>query len=153
MQESSFECDSQRGGSLLLLKEIHDYEIKAQLGKFGILDETQKIKELSGGQLKRVALAIALIKPCDLLILDEPTTGLHIDDISRLIKIINKLVDGGNTVVVIEHNLDVIKVADHIIDLGPEGGAGGGTIVVTGTPEKVAKCEKSYTGQFLKSML
>ena len=86
-------------------------------------------------------------------ILDEPTTGLHIADVHKLIDILQRLVDTGNTIIVIEHNLDVIKVADHIIDLGPEGGAGGGTIVVTGTPEKVAKCEKSYTGQFLKSML
>ena len=86
-------------------------------------------------------------------ILDEPTTGLHSHDVARLIDVLQRIVDQEDTIIVIEHNLDVIKVADHIIDLGPEGGAGGGTIVVTGTPEKVAKCEKSYTGQFLKSML
>ena len=87
------------------------------------------------------------------LFIDEPTTGLHSHDVARLIDVLQRIVDQGDTIIVIEHNLDVIKVADHIIDLGPEGGAGGGTIVVTGTPEKVAKCEKSYTGQFLKSML
>ena len=86
-------------------------------------------------------------------ILDEPTTGLHSYDVQRLIDVLQKLVDAGNTVVVIEHNLDVIKTADHIIDLGPEGGDGGGTIVCTGTPEEVAACPKSYTGQYLKRML
>ena len=86
-------------------------------------------------------------------ILDEPTTGLHTHDVAKLITILQRLVAAGNTVVVIEHNLDVIKVADHIIDLGPEGGDGGGTIVATGTPEEVAGCEQSYTGQFLKKML
>jgi len=88
-----------------------------------------------------------------LYILDEPTTGLHIDDISRLIKIIDKLVDGGNTVVVIEHNLDVIKCCDHLIDLGPEGGVGGGTILAECTPEKLIKNNESYTGKFLKKLL
>ena len=88
-----------------------------------------------------------------LYILDEPTTGLHAADIHRLLGILQRLVEGGDTVVVIEHNLDVIKSADHIIDLGPEGGDMGGTIVVQGTPEKVAKSKKSYTGQFLKPLL
>ena len=86
-------------------------------------------------------------------ILDEPTTGLHTADVHKLIEVLQKLVDVGNTVVVIEHNLDVIKTADHIIDLGPEGGDGGGNIVVTGTPEEVAQCAASYTGQYLKRML
>ena len=86
-------------------------------------------------------------------ILDEPTTGLHTADVHKLVKIIQRLTEGGNTVVVIEHNLDVIKRADHIIDLGPDGGNRGGTIVVTGTPEQVAECEESYTGQFLKKLL
>ena len=86
-------------------------------------------------------------------ILDEPTTGLHTADVHKLIEVLQKLVDVGNTVVVIEHNLDVIKTADHIIDLGPEGGDGGGTIVCTGTPEEVAACERSYTGRYLKKML
>ena len=86
-------------------------------------------------------------------ILDEPTTGLHFADVDKLLAVLDKLTDAGNTVVVIEHNLDVIKRADHIIDLGPDGGDRGGTIVATGTPEEVAACETSYTGQFLKKML
>ena len=86
-------------------------------------------------------------------ILDEPTTGLHVDDISRLLKVLNRLVENGDTVVIIEHNLDVIKTADHIIDLGPEGGDGGGTIVATGTPEEIAQNEDSYTGKYLKPVL
>ena len=86
-------------------------------------------------------------------ILDEPTTGLHTDDITRLMKVLQRFADDGNTVLVIEHNLDVIKTADHIIDLGPEGGVGGGTIVATGTPEEVAAVSKSYTGQYLKEKL
>ncbi len=88
-----------------------------------------------------------------LYVLDEPTTGLHAADIHKLIDVLNKLVDSGNTVIVIEHNLDVIKCADHIIDLGPEGGDGGGEIVAIGTPEEVAKVEKSYTGKYLKDIL
>ena len=86
-------------------------------------------------------------------ILDEPTTGLHSDDVRKLLEVLQRLVEGGNTVVVIEHNLDVIKCADHLIDLGPEGGDGGGTIVCTGTPEEVAACPESYTGQYLKKVL
>ena len=88
-----------------------------------------------------------------MFILDEPTTGLHSEDIKKLLVILNRIVDNGDTVIVIEHNLDVIKVADHIIDLGPEGGEKGGTIVAEGTPEEVAKVKESYTGQFLKKML
>ena len=87
-----------------------------------------------------------------MFILDEPTTGLHTHDIKKLLKILERIVDNGDTVLVIEHNLDVIKVADYIIDLGPEGGDLGGNIVVTGTPEEVAKCDKSYTGMFLKEI-
>ena len=86
-------------------------------------------------------------------ILDEPTTGLHVYDIKKLVAILNRLIGNGNSVVVIEHNLDVIKCADYIIDIGPEGGDEGGTIVATGTPEEVSKCEKSYTGHFLKKIL
>ena len=85
--------------------------------------------------------------------MDEPTTGLHVDDIKKLLVILQRIVDNGDTVIVIEHNLDVIKVADYIIDLGPEGGDMGGTIVATGTPEEIAKCNDSYTGQFLKQYL
>ena len=122
----------------------------------GYIKLGQPSTTLSGGEAQRVKLATELARRSTgktLYILDEPTTGLHAEDIRKLLHVLQQLVEGGDTVVVIEHNLDVIKVADHIIDLGPEGGAGGGTIVVTGTPEKVAKCEKSYTGQFLKSML
>ena len=86
-------------------------------------------------------------------ILDEPTTGLHSHDIAKLLEVLNRLVEDGNTVVVIEHNLDVIKTADYIIDIGPEGGNGGGNIVATGTPEEITKVEESYTGQFLKRLL
>ena len=122
----------------------------------GYIKLGQSATTLSGGEAQRVKLASELQKKSTgktVYILDEPTTGLHSHDVSRLIDVVQRIVDQGDTIIVIEHNLDVIKVADHIIDLGPEGGAGGGTIVVTGTPEKVAKCEKSYTGQFLKSML
>ena len=111
---------------------------------------------LSGGEAQRVKLATELSKRSTgktIYILDEPTTGLHSYDVQRLIDVLQKLVEAGNTVVVIEHNLDVIKTADYIIDLGPEGGDGGGTIVCTGTPEEVAQCERSYTGQYLKRML
>ena len=111
---------------------------------------------LSGGEAQRVKLATELSKRSTgktIYILDEPTTGLHSYDVQRLIDVLQKLVDAGNTVVVIEHNLDVIKTADYLIDLGPEGGDGGGTIVCTGTPEEVAQCEQSYTGKYLKRML
>ena len=111
---------------------------------------------LSGGEAQRVKLATELSKRSTgktIYILDEPTTGLHSYDVQRLIDVLQKLVDAGNTVVVIEHNLDVIKTADYLIDLGPEGGDGGGTIVCTGTPEEVAQCEGSYTGKYLKRML
>ena len=116
----------------------------------------QPATTLSGGEAQRVKLATELSRrPTGrtIYILDEPTTGLHTADVHRLIDVLQKLADGGNTVVVIEHNLDVIKVADHIIDLGPEGGDNGGTVVAEGTPEQVARCEQSYTGQYLKPLL
>ena len=116
----------------------------------------QPATTLSGGEAQRVKLATELSRrPTGrtIYILDEPTTGLHTADVHRLIDVLQKLADGGNTVVVIEHNLDVIKVADHIIDLGPEGGDNGGTVVAEGTPEEVARCEQSYTGQYLKPLL
>ena len=116
----------------------------------------QPSTELSGGEAQRVKLATELSKQATgktIYILDEPTTGLHSDDVRKLLEVLQRLVDAGNTVVVIEHNLDVIKCADHLIDLGPEGGDGGGTIVVTGTPEEVAACPVSFTGQYLKRML
>ena len=116
----------------------------------------QPSTELSGGEAQRIKLATELSKRSTgktIYILDEPTTGLHSADVHKLIEVLQKLVDTGNTVMVIEHNLDVIKTADHLIDLGPEGGDGGGTIVCTGTPEEVAACPGSYTGQYLKKML
>ena len=116
----------------------------------------QPSTELSGGEAQRVKLATELSKQATgktIYILDEPTTGLHSDDVRKLLEVLQRLVDAGNTVVVIEHNLDVIKCADHLIDLGPEGGDGGGTIVCTGTPEEVAVCPASFTGQYLKRML
>ncbi len=116
----------------------------------------QSSTTLSGGEAQRVKLATELSKRSTgktIYILDEPTTGLHSYDVQRLVDVLQRLVDAGNTVLVIEHNLDVIKTADHIIDLGPEGGDGGGTIVCTGTPEEVADCKESYTGQYLKRLL
>ena len=122
----------------------------------GYIKLGQSAPTLSGGEAERVKLAKELQKKATgktLFVLDEPTTGLHTDDIKRLLAILQKIVDNKDTVIVIEHNLDVIKVADHIIDLGPEGGDGGGTIVAQGTPEQIAKVKESYTGQFLKKIL
>lgn len=116
----------------------------------------QPATTLSGGEAQRVKLATELSRRSTgrtIYILDEPTTGLHIADVHKLIDVLQKLVDGGNTVVVIEHNLDLIKTADHIIDLGPEGGDAGGYVVTQGTPEQVAACAQSYTGQYLKRLL
>ncbi|MEG0377714.1 MAG: excinuclease ABC subunit UvrA, partial [Eubacterium sp.] len=111
---------------------------------------------LSGGEAQRIKLASELSKRNTgrtLYILDEPTTGLHIADVDRLITVLQRLADTGSTVVVIEHQLDMVKVADHVIDLGPEGGDGGGTVVCTGTPEEVAKVKGSYTGEYLANIL
>ena len=122
----------------------------------GYIKLGQPATTLSGGEAQRVKLAYELQrKPTgkSLYILDEPTTGLHSDDVSRLLKILQRIVDNGDTVLVIEHNLDVIKVADYIIDLGPDGGDQGGTVVATGTPEEVSENQKSYTGNFLVDML
>ncbi|EXJ23578.1 Excinuclease ABC subunit A [Alkalibacterium sp. AK22] len=122
----------------------------------GYMTLGQPATTLSGGEAQRMKLASELHKRQNghnFYILDEPTTGLHADDIARLLQVLDRLVEAGNTVLVIEHNLDVIKMADHIIDLGPEGGAGGGTLIVTGTPEIVAQCEDSYTGHYLKPIL
>lgn len=116
----------------------------------------QSSTTLSGGEAQRVKLATELSKRSTgktIYILDEPTTGLHTDDVKKLISVLQRLVENGNSVIVIEHNLDVIKTADHIIDLGPEGGDGGGTVVFAGTPEEIAKCEKSYTGKYVKKAL
>ena len=122
----------------------------------GYLKLGQSSTTLSGGEAQRVKLASELYKKVtegSIYILDEPTTGLHTHDISKLLKVLDELIAGGGTVLVIEHNLDVIKVADHLIDLGPDGGDKGGTVVASGTPEEVAKCDASYTGQFLKKIL
>ena len=116
----------------------------------------QPATTLSGGEAQRVKLATELSRQATgrtIYVLDEPTTGLHVADVERLIQVLDRLAESGNTVVVIEHNLDVIKTADYIIDLGPEGGDGGGTVVTTGTPEEVAECEASFTGQYLKRAL
>ena len=122
----------------------------------GYIKLGQSSTTLSGGEAQRVKLATELARRSTgrtMYILDEPTTGLHMYDVHKLLDVLQKLVDAGNTVLVIEHNLDVIKTADHIIDLGPEGGDGGGKILVCGTPEQVAACPESYTGQYLKRML
>jgi excinuclease ABC subunit A len=116
----------------------------------------QQATTLSGGEAQRVKLAKELSRRATgqtLYILDEPTTGLHFEDVRKLLEVLQRLVDQGNTVVVIEHNLDVIKTADHIIDMGPGGGVNGGEVVAVGTPEKVAACPGSFTGQYLKPLL
>jgi len=122
----------------------------------GYIKVGQQATTLSGGEAQRVKLSKELSRRATgrtLYILDEPTTGLHFEDIARLLGVLQRLVDGGNTVVVIEHNLDVIKCADWVIDLGPEGGEGGGAVIAQGTPEQVAKVKASYTGQFLGALL
>jgi excinuclease ABC subunit A len=122
----------------------------------GYIHLGQSATTLSGGEAQRVKLAKELSKRGTgrtLYILDEPTTGLHFEDTRKLLDVLNKLVDQGNTIVVIEHNLDVIKSADYVIDLGPEGGAGGGRVIAAGTPEDVARNEQSATGQFLADLL
>ncbi|NOQ38318.1 ATP-binding cassette domain-containing protein, partial [archaeon] len=122
----------------------------------GYIKLGQSSTTLSGGEAQRIKLTAELSKRATgktVYILDEPTTGLHFDDIKKLLSVLNRLVEQKNTVIVIEHNLDVIKTADHIIDLGPEGGGMGGKIIAEGTPEEVAKIKTSYTGQFLKKVL
>ena len=123
---------------------------------FGYIKLGQPSTTLSGGEAQRIKLATELSKKATgktLYILDEPTTGLHIDDVHRLVDILQRLVDSGNSIIVIEHNLDLIKTADHIIDLGPEGGENGGQVIAIGTPEQVARNDKSYTGKFLRKVL
>jgi excinuclease ABC subunit A len=122
----------------------------------GYIKRGQPSTQLSGGEAQRIKLATELSRKSTgrtIYILDEPTTGLHFEDVSKLIEILQRLTEGGNTVVVIEHNLDVIKTADYIIDLGPEGGDRGGTVLCVGTPEQIAKHKESYTGQYIKKML
>jgi excinuclease ABC subunit A len=122
----------------------------------GYITLGQSATTLSGGEAQRIKLAKELSKRSTgktLFVLDEPTTGLHFADIELLLNVLNRLKDQGNTIVVIEHNLDVVKTADWIIDLGPEGGSDGGNIVASGTPEEIVKVNQSFTGQFLKKML
>ena len=122
----------------------------------GYIKVGQQATTLSGGEAQRVKLSKELSRRATgktLYILDEPTTGLHFHDVAKLLEVLHQLVDAGNTVAVIEHNLEVIKTADWIIDLGPEGGDAGGHIVATGTPEDIAECEQSYTGQYLRPYL
>lgn len=136
-------------------KILHKLKTLSDVG-LGYVKIGQPATTLSGGEAQRVKLATELMRRSTgktIYILDEPTTGLHTADVHRLVNVLEKLVDGGNTVVVIEHNLDVIKTADYIIDLGPEGGNCGGRLVACGTPEEIAACEKSYTGVYLKNML
>jgi excinuclease ABC subunit A len=130
-------------------------ETLVQVG-LGYMHLGQSATTLSGGEAQRVKLATELSKRSTgrtLYVLDEPTTGLHMDDVNRLLHVLHALVDTGNSMIIIEHNLDIIKNADHIIDMGPEGGAGGGMVIAEGTPEQVAKNSSSYTGQFLNKML
>jgi excinuclease ABC subunit A len=138
-------------GELAVGKKI---QVLNDLG-LGYLTLGQSATTLSGGEAQRVKIATELSKlqrsKHTVYILDEPTTGLHLADVQRLLESLNRLVDAGHTVLVIEHHLDVIKTADHVIDLGPEGGHGGGAVVVTGTPEEVAACRSSYTGAFLRA--
>ena len=122
----------------------------------GYIKLGQSSSTLSGGENQRVKLAYYMSgdkKEHSLFIFDEPSTGLHFHDINTLIKCFNRLIEKGHTIVVIEHNMDIIKCADHVIDLGPEGGMDGGNIVATGTPEEIAQCEASYTGKYLKEKL
>ncbi|HCW23686.1 MAG TPA: ABC-ATPase UvrA, partial [Lachnospiraceae bacterium] len=122
----------------------------------GYIKLGQPSTELSGGEAQRIKLAAELSRRSTgktIYILDEPTTGLHFEDVRKLVEILQKLVEQGNSVVVIEHNLDVIKTADYIIDMGPEGGDGGGTVVAKGTPEEIAQCHSSYTGYYVSKML
>ena len=131
------------------LQTLHDLGL-------GYLTLGEPTPALSGGEAQRVKLAKELHRRQTgktFYILDEPTTGLHFEDVRQLLDVLQRLVDAGNTVLVIEHNLDVIKVADRLIDMGPEGGNGGGTVVVSGTPEQVADCPQSYTGKFLAPLL
>ena len=136
-------------------KIYHKLKTLEEVG-LGYIKIGQSSTTLSGGEAQRIKLAAELAKRSTgktIYILDEPTTGLHTADVRKLIEILQKLTDGGNTVLVIEHNLDVIKTADYLIDMGPEGGSGGGTVIASGTPEEVAANPVSYTGAYLKKLL
>ena len=119
----------------------------------GYLTLGQTVSSLSGGEAQRIKLARELHKKGNIYVLDEPTTGLHMADIEKLLDVINRLVDRGNSVIVIEHNMDVVRDSDWVIDLGPEGGSKGGEIIAQGTPEEIASNSQSYTGQYLKMAL
>ena len=145
-------CDNSDTDSAKIYNKI---KVMQDVG-LGYVKLGQPATTLSGGEAQRVKLATELSRRSTgktVYILDEPTTGLHSADIHKLLGILQRLVDGGDTVIVIEHNLDVIKTADYIIDLGPEGGDRGGTIVATGTPEEIVKVKASYTGKFLQPLL
>ena len=133
-------------------KILSQLELLSRVG-LDYLELGQPLSTLSGGEAQRLKLAGELAKEGSLYVLDEPTTGLHLADIERLMGIIKDLIEKGNSVVIIEHNLEVIKQADWIIDMGPEGGEAGGEIIACGTPEVVAACEKSHTGRYLKKIL
>ncbi|MBU1279059.1 MAG: excinuclease ABC subunit A, partial [Alphaproteobacteria bacterium] len=136
-----------------VIREKMDALVRVGLGYIKV---GQQATTLSGGEAQRVKLSKELSKRATgrtLYILDEPTTGLHFEDVKKLLEVLHELVDQGNSMIVIEHNLDVIKTADYIIDIGPEGGDGGGRIVASGTPEQVAEVEASHTGRYLKPML
>ena len=135
---------------------VRDKMTTLQRVGLGYIHVGQRATTLSGGEAQRVKLSKELSKRATgrtLYILDEPTTGLHFEDVRKLLEVLQELVETGNTVLVIEHNLDVIKQADWVVDLGPEGGDGGGEIVADGTPEEVAACERSWTGRYLKELL
>ena len=135
------------------IREKMDALVRVGLGYIKV---GQQATTLSGGEAQRVKLSKELSKRSTgrtLYILDEPTTGLHFDDVRKLLEVLHELVDQGNTVIVIEHNLDVIKTADHILDIGPEGGDGGGELIAYGSPEKVAKSESSHTAKYLEPLL
>ena len=136
--------------------KLHKTDCREEAGRLCerlALDTSRRVEELSLGNRKKVGIVCALQHKPKLYILDEPTTGLHFEDIKKLLQVLQMLVEQGNTVVVIEHNLDVIKTADYIVDLGPEGGDGGGEIIATGTPEEIVKVARSYTGKYLKGKL
>ena len=141
-----------------LFPETEGWALAREAGLLGVAEEAlgRPLATLSGGEAQRVKLALELARRGTgqtVYILDEPTTGLHVADVHKLVKVLDALVDAGNTVIVIEHNLDIIKRADHIIDLGPEGGSEGGRIVAQGTPEQVAENKNSFTGMYLKPLL
>ena len=150
------------GNELLKLQSVlHGIPKRKARARCGELLETvgltaagdRRVGTYSGGMRRRLDLALSLVHEPEVLFLDEPTTGLHFEDIRQLLTVLDQLVDNGNSVIIIEHNLDVIKTADHIIDIGPEGGDNGGQIIAKGTPEDIVKEKKSYTGAYLKPLL